>query len=155
MTERIRDGVLDGFGRPLVAATMWYDATPLHVVFLIDTGSDRTILSGADLFRFGTGRVHKKPRKTIEADTYGKAVVFRELPVVVGFRTRHHVLQYDVEVCIPPDEDLERDIPSLLGRDILNRWRVVVDYPKRELSLLARTWDGRYPVSPNIRSRQA
>lgn len=147
MTDRIRDSFFDREGRPYVAATVWYRASPLSIRFLVDTGSDRTLVSGPDLARTGIDWASEKHRSTAELTVLGSVVPFRIFPVAVGFRTQAHRLQYDVDVCIPPDDLIDQDIPSLLGRDILNRWRVVVDYPKRELNLLARHWDGRIPLS--------
>ncbi|MFI5400903.1 MAG: hypothetical protein ACHQZQ_07630 [SAR324 cluster bacterium] len=114
---------------------------------MVDTGADRTIVSGPDLTRTGINWASEKHRSTAELTVLGSVVPFRIFPVAVGFRTRNHRLQYDVDVCIPPDDVSDQDIPSLLGRDILNRWRIVVDYPKRELNLLPRNWDGRNSLS--------
>jgi len=145
MTERIQGTVLDADGRPYVAASVWFpnQKLPLNVPFLLDTGSDRTILSREALIASGIGSFSGTRHRTEDLQVYGSAIRLQVQLATFGFRTETHRLFYDVEVCIPPDEFLEQGLPSLLGRDLLNRWRLLLDYRARVFRVDAHTWDAR------------
>ena len=54
----------------------------------------------------------------------GSSQVFEQPSVVVFFDPRNAMFAYQMEVGIIDDSQQARELPSLLGRDILDRWRM-------------------------------
>jgi hypothetical protein len=93
------------------------------VSFLVDTGADTSVLHPADAMRmridFGdlTGDISS-------VGVGGTCHHFSEEAALVFAERRRVVHFYFIELAIaPPDPGME-ELPSLLGRDILDRWRM-------------------------------
>lgn len=110
------------------------------VFFLIDTGADCTVLMPADAKRLnvdyskigqtaislgssGPGKGHVCPATT----TFGEAGV--------GTYT------YDVSLRLPEPKPELLVLPSLLGRDVLNRWRLSMQPDTRTIIIDPINWD--------------
>ena len=65
-------------------------------------------------------------RKTSQEDA---RIVFADSDVGAVY-----VYDMPVRILLPSGNPSEMRLPSLLGRDIINRWRVVYDHPAPELS---------------------
>ena len=67
---------------------------------------------------------------------------------VLGFldRTSNEIYGYNVEIQVfEPTRD-NATLPSLLGRDVLNRWRVIIDFPRKRFKSTPSSWDHRINV---------
>jgi predicted aspartyl protease len=94
----------------------------LETMFLVDTGADASVLSPADAMALG---IHGEvtPQRVHVGGVTGRAQYHQER-ANVAFRTRGRVHIYRLRVLVaPPTADLA-ELPSLLGRDVLNRWHM-------------------------------
>jgi hypothetical protein len=122
-------------GAPYLEAHVSFPRLGLRglVSFLVDTGADGTVLMPADSKKLGINfRSLRNP--TTSEGIGGKADGFNER-VVLTFSDKIHVYAYllNIELSVPTRHN--HRFPSLLGRDILDRWRFVMDQP-RNCSLL-------------------
>ena len=120
-------------GRPFVEGylTLPRFGVTRNITFLVDTGADATCIHPQD------GRLAAIPFEQLERPIAsngvgGAATYFRE-PVVLEFvdPEARQVHRHEVEVLIArPDPDPRHSINhlhSLLGRDIIDRWRLLYD----------------------------
>ena len=76
----------------------------------------------------------------------GGALLFSDPGVALHF--------YALDLIITaPSPDIF-DVPSLLGRDVLSRWRVIVDYEGGELSCGVRSSDRAVAIAPSQRGSE-
>lgn len=110
-----------------------------NVSFIVDTGADNCVIMPADARRFGIDFAKlRHPRHCIGLN--GLAKTFEERALVTFADTRS-VYTYNVKVdFVSPNPDLEKT-PSLLGRDILERWRMVYDPSRKTLSFKVNSAD--------------
>jgi len=112
-----------------------------YVSFLVDTGASGSVLMPADAKKLGVnfGRlIHPTTSHGIGGFSEG----FNEV-AVVGFSDGKHVYGFDIELEIAKRTKDNQHLPSLLGRDILNRCRLVADHTRKLLTLTPRRWDFR------------
>lgn len=103
-----------------------------YVSFLVDTGSDSTVLMQTDGARLGLN-YSKLKNKTLAIGVGGEANIYRE-PANLVFSepgTRIHLYVLDLQVLEP--KSANKTTPSLLGRDILNRWRMSYNATNKRL----------------------
>lgn len=120
-----------------------------EISFLVDTGAARTTLSPLDSVKMGIefsklpGEVHE------DISGVGGRARSKTLRALVAFNDPGRtVYVYDISLSIlQPHESIER-IPSLLGRDILNRWIMRYAYVTRRLTFSVASADFEYPVNP-------
>jgi predicted aspartyl protease len=95
------------------------------VSFLVDTGADATVLMPVDIQRLGIdyGRLGMTTRST---GIGGESEDFVESAVVVFADEMLHL--YNINLTIMKDRPELIEAPSLLGRDVINRWRMVLDH---------------------------
>ncbi len=94
-----------------------------EVIFLVDTGADHTMLSTTDIERLGIDVARLAPGPRL-AGIGGQMRPFME-PATLAFReveTRIHI--YRVNLLVASPRNMPRGLPSVLGRDILNRWHM-------------------------------
>ena len=109
------------------------------VSFLVDTGADRSMVGPADAMRMGV------PYDLLESSSLitgigGVKTVYLE-NAVLGFAGSAHLYLYVLPIGLTEhDPDLE-GVPSLLGRDILDRWKIVYCRPDNILSFEVKTAD--------------
>lgn len=103
-----------------------------YVSFLVDTGADNTVLLQTDGARLGLD--YSKLRNASQAIGVGGAATIYEEAAILVFsepRTKVHVYSLNIQVLEPnPANDTT---PSLLGRDILNRWRMSYNATSKRL----------------------
>ncbi|WP_161140338.1 retroviral-like aspartic protease family protein [Propylenella binzhouense] len=96
------------------------------VSFLLDTGADQTVLMPTDAIRLGVDT----SKLTTPATTYGvggRSDDFQEKALILFSDGVLHV--YEVDLILMQSRPALVNAPSLLGRNIINRWRVTFDYP--------------------------
>jgi hypothetical protein len=108
------------------------------VTFLVDTGSDDTVLMPIDIKRIciDHGFTHEKIEDLGKEDesygSAGKSVDFL-FPGHVTFRGEDGVsYSWSVDFRLPRITDDILGLPSLLGRDVMKHWRTTFD-PKNKL----------------------
>jgi predicted aspartyl protease len=114
------------------------------VSLLVDTGADGTVLMPADGMKLNVDyKVLTNP--TISQGVGGVAKSFSE-QAVLAFSDNRYVYSYllDIQLLAPTRQN--HHLPSLLGRDILNQWRGVIDYGQRRLAFTPRQWDLRQKI---------
>ena len=116
------------YGRPYVQGLLliprWRKLS--RIDFLVDTGSDVTTLSPSDGSRMGVDYGSLAYRATfLSAGSSHKAAVERAMVV---FASEDGTLPvYLVRLSITPYSLKMEQLPSLLGADILRRWRIYWD----------------------------
>ncbi|HEY7065810.1 MAG TPA: hypothetical protein VII06_30320 [Chloroflexota bacterium] len=71
-----------------------------------------------------------------------------EQAILAFVEPRRNLHIYLLELAIAPAAPELLDVPSLLGRDILHRWRMVYDYSKRRLAFHVILADHTVPLTP-------
>ena len=118
----------DTSGRPYIEGRLHFPRFELtgDVSFLVDTGADASLISPGDVLRIGVDVDLLEGRA--EAVGLGGAIQCFVEPVWVVFTDDAgsvHIYSLVAEIApVGPDT---LDLPSLLGRDILDRWRMVYD----------------------------
>jgi hypothetical protein len=113
-------------GRPYISARLWIPRFDLArmVRFCVDTGSSYTMLMPNDGFAMGLD--YSLLDEELDVDTVGgETTAFLETAYLT-FSDEDTPTAYGYHVVLaiaPPSVEVAR-LPSLLGRDIINRWRI-------------------------------
>lgn len=96
------------------------------VSFLMDTGADTSVLMPGDARNLGV------PYHLLEGDREcggigGTVHSFVERAILVFAHPARTLYGYDLEIDIMPYAPDMEEVPSLLGRDVLDCWRIVYD----------------------------
>lgn len=131
-----------GRRRPVVEGALGFPRLGIEhrMTFLVDTGCDTSTVMPADSNRMAL----PWPRLRMSGLAIGVGGAVREFsePAALAFRdTDGGTYVYRLNISIMPPSTIMGDIPSLLGRDILNRWRMVYDPSIDELSFEVHTAD--------------
>lgn len=133
-----------GSGAPYIQAHVSFPRLRLGGVlwFLIDTGADATLLMPADSRKL---RVDFRLLTNLTASQGigGTARGYRETAVLSFSDRRYYVYSYLIKIEIAAPLAHNMRLPSLLGRDILRQWRLMVDAPENEIRCVPKTWDMR------------
>ena len=134
-------------GRPYVNGLLTLPRLSIvsEIRFLVDTGADTSLVAPSDAFGSGvdyslrTGYAHS-------FGAAGLAFSFTE-QAVIAFTDSERVLHtYLVDLAIAePNVDFIQ-MPSILGREILDRWRMVYDPAEGELTFDVRSADVTLPI---------
>lgn len=111
-----------------------------HISFLVDTGADRTIIMPTDgrLLQLDYGQlVGNVPTVGLG----GACFTFEEWAIIVFTEPNKKAYVYNVKVLIAVQSIENASFPSLLGRDVLNRWRTVIDNVKSKITFTVRSAD--------------
>lgn len=118
----------DTSGRPYVEGRVYFPRFDLEgdISFLVDTGADASLLNPGDVARIGVDIDLLEGR----AESFGlggaiECFVEPTWVILVAIDGATHI--YEVEMEIAPVRPDTLDLPSLLGREILDRWRMVYD----------------------------
>lgn len=142
-------GYFDTTGRPYVRAYVLIpglqpatEAIPL----LLDTGADRTFIQPATARELGISTQHLVPTGTTRG--VGGAIRYATVPAFIAFQERPwpwrkpRLVYFQTELAIAMPHRVNRNLPSLLGRDIIDRCRMLYDKTQPELRLHPRLADG-------------
>lgn len=132
----------DTSGRPIIEGKIILPRLGIedNVRFLMDTGADSSVLMPGDARRLLI------PYDLLEGDHKcggigGTVHSFVERAILVFVSPSRMLYGCDLELDVmPADPDME-DVPSLLGRDILDRWRIIYDPQKSVLCAKPRSAD--------------
>ena len=121
----------DTSGRPYIEARVFLPRLKVrgNLSFILDTGADQSLLMPLDGQRFGIewDKLDKSGKST---GIGGHLEHFIE-PAVVVFASAETLYIYLIEIGISPPSHEIMKIPSLLGRDIIDQWRITYDKPGR------------------------
>ena len=104
-----------------------------NISFIVDTGADQTLLMPIDGIRIGIDY----RQLTGEKETVGIGGItnnFTERGILVFAEPKRRLHFYAIELAIAPPAPDIMDIPSLLGRDILNNWQMVYNAQNSRLT---------------------
>ena len=130
-------------GRPLVEGAIYFPRLNLGgiVTFIVDTGADASLLSLPDARRIGVASGDLKGNHSLSG-IGGAERCFRE-PLRLAFLVSSpdpantRVAMYEQEISIP-----HKGLPfSLLGRDVLDRWKMLYDPSSGVLEFEVRSAD--------------
>lgn len=122
-------------GQPFIEGRFYLPRLKIEsdISFLVDTGADRTLLMPLDGKRINLDYDKLKGSKE-SVGIGGIANNYEEPAIVVFSEPGNRLFVYITKLMIASYGDEIRDIPSLLGRDILDRWRMIYDPSKKELT---------------------
>ena len=136
-------------GRPYIEGRLIIPKLNVDAIvsFLVDTGADTSLLAPADGRAVGVD--HQRLGKVVTSLGTGglaESQTVRASLVFTDPGRAHYIYHLDpLDVAVPhPDID---EMPSLLGREVLDRWRMTYDPTKPELSFRVRSADRVVPIS--------
>ena len=137
----------DTSGAPYIEGRLILPRFELHadVSFLMDTGADRTVVMQADARRIGLNY----SSLTGESESLGLGGIcstFTEPALVVFSEPGKTLYAYDIQLVIPAPTPDTQSLPSLLGRDILNRWSIAYNPSRDRLSIRVVSADVTVPI---------
>jgi len=138
----------DTTGRPYIEAFVWIPSLRIMgaVSFLVDTGADSTVLMQLDAARLRVDFTRLKKTR-INTGIGGNSTDWIVPATLLFSEPRVKMYGYDITLTIAqPKLELET-CPSLLGRDILNNWRMVYDAPGNSLNVEVIRCDREHPLS--------
>ena len=107
-----------------------------EVDFLVDTGSDVTILHPSD-----AGNLDCPFDELVNPVTVASAGgphTYYDEPALISFYDGEARHDFRIDIAVAKPHPLVNGLDSLLGRDILNRLRMDYDFPQRRLEFWAR-----------------
>ena len=117
-----------------------------RISFLVDTGADSSLIAPADAKQMGID--HTKLGTPFESLGMGGIALSHTVRGSFAFTDPgrfvyiYHLDTLDIAV---PDPEIE-EMPSLLGREILDRWRMIYDPSRDNLSFIVRSADLVLPI---------
>ena len=123
-------------GRPFLEGRLTIPRLNLShdISFLVDTGADRSVLLVDDTLLMGVDYSNLTLGQRMSVGIGGTARHFVEPAIVTFSEPRRYLHVYEIDLAIVQfNQDLTR-MPSLLGRDILDRWRMTYNPEKKRLS---------------------
>ena len=117
------------------------------VIFVLDTGADETVLMPNEAIMLGVdySKLVGQPRG--ETCGLGGDVEAFAVPASVIFKGGRYRYDYKIKLLII-EKDLDNEwtlsLPSVLGRDVLNRMRSVYDLAKNSMTMTPMSWSRRF-----------
>lgn len=111
-----------------------------NISFLVDTGADRTIIMPDDGSRFNID--YSQLQGDVPSTGIGGiSNNFEEHGIIVFSEPQKRIYVYSLTILLASAGPEHRRLPSLLGRDILSQWRMVMDESKSKLIFTVRSAD--------------
>jgi hypothetical protein len=142
----IRGRFGDTSGAPYVEAHVSFTRLNVRglVSFLVDTGADGTVFMPVDSIRMGIDFASLID-PIVSEGIGGESEGFVERAVLT-FSDKRFIYSYVLKVEISKPTRHNRRFPSLLGRDLLDSGRFVVDASRDIVAFTPRTWDLRRKI---------
>ena len=120
-------GEFDDRGRPYVEGRVIIPRLNINgiVRFLLDTGADRTCLHPRDARRARMPFNQLGNRRTSRG-IGGSSSYFSET-TILAFVDKPQMRFYELELLIAEPHESNEELPSLLGRDVINHWYMQYD----------------------------
>jgi hypothetical protein len=137
----------DTTGRPYIEGRLILPRLEIRgdISFCVDTGADRSLLHPGDGERMGIDYT-KLTGETESVGVGGIRHSFVEPALLVFSEPKRFLYVYIIDLAIsPPSLDI-MDLPSLLGRDILDRWRMIYHPAKKRLTFDVVSADVTVPI---------
>jgi len=117
---------------------------PRRISFLIDTGTPRTVISERDVAKLGIDFTQMEKMNADMLGIGGFTQIFKLNNLTFSFITENGEYQQDIhEVLVNKHDKLpdkyKKQIPSLLGRDVMGDYALVLD-GRKDLVLLSDEW---------------
>jgi hypothetical protein len=110
------------------------------ISFLVDTGADRSILMPIDAIRMGLD--YSALSANLSATGVGGSVRMYAQDASIAFLDgRKRIRLYEIALGIVGPTHYNRRTPSLLGRDIIDRWRMSYNPSKDRLTFTVMSAD--------------
>ncbi len=117
-----------------------------QVAFMVDTGADTSMLGASDAQDAGVDFTRLSRRSTAVSISGLAHPYLEEAALAFVDETSASYLVYRLDLEILPVSTDVMEMPSLLGRDVLDRWRMVYDRENTELTFETRGADIVLPV---------
>ena len=132
LTGQFRDATRHPYpsieGRIAITGTGAVARTP----FLLDTGAEITFLMPTDAAALGIDFDTLTPTPHLVSSVGGDTRLY-QVSASITFSDAENLYVYRTELAIAEPGEHNRRLPSLLGRDILNRWHLRYDAPANAL----------------------
>ena len=139
----------DTTGRPYIEGRLILPRLKIRgdISFCVDTGADRSLLHPGDGERIGIDYT-KLSGATESVGVGGICRNFVEPALLVFSEPKRFLYVYMIPLAISPASPDIMDLPSLLGRDILDQWRMIYDPAKKRLTFHVVSADVTVPIPP-------
>lgn len=139
----------DTSGRPYIEGRLILPGLKISgdISFLIDTGADRSLLHPDDGIRLGIDYA-KLTGNAESVGTGGICHYFVEPAWIVFSEPKRFLYVHIIDLAISPPAPERMQLPSLLGRDILDRWRMIYHPTKKRLTFEVISADVTVPIPP-------
>ena len=149
----------DTSGRPYVEARVLFPRLKMMIAvpppgeadvsFLMDTGADLTTIMPTDWLRFSLGYERLVKPFTIYG-VGGKAEGFIEEAIITFVEPGSALRVYAAKVIILRATQYIMEAPSLLGRDIMNKWSVTFDRPGNRIAVRVAKADHTFKLTKQL-----
>lgn len=134
---------------PFVEGLLALQNKRTNISFLLDTGAQRSVLMPADAVKLGIDRT--VITKACQSTGVGGISNDFCCDAIITFRGNSTQLySYKIEIIVASPTAFNLTIPSLLGRDVINRWRVNYDPALQSLECTVNTADNILGITSKI-----
>jgi hypothetical protein len=138
----------DTSGRPYIEGRLFFPRLKIgsNISFCVDTGADRSVLMPGDGKRMRLD-YSKLKGSNPSVGVGGICHNYVESALVVFSEPKRYLHVYDIALQVSAPDSEIMDLPSLLGRDILNKWRMIYNPSKNRLFFEVISADVTVPIT--------